>query len=44
MCYIDFSSNKEIIIYLFLSSFPNGLFITVCIHRIMTGVFAVFGV
>ena len=43
MCYIGFYGNQEIIIYLFQTGFPNGLFIAVSRHRVMTGVFAVYG-
>ena len=36
-----FYSNKEIIMYLFQTSFPNELFIAVSRPHVMTSVFAV---
>ena len=44
MCYVGFYDNKEIMIYLFQTSFPNILLTDVSRHRVMTGVFAVLGV
>ena len=43
MCYVGFYGNKEIISHLFQSGFPNGLFIAVSRHRLMTCFFTDFG-